>query len=222
VTHLTPAPAQYTLPPAVTASGRSWRRRIVFLLMPALALGLTACQTKVGEAAVVGNYKISPQQLDKYVDLAATPDGQSIRSIGGRRQFVLQVLIDEHLSAAWLADKKNGGAITDDENATADQTIQQQFQTDDPAKIGDLAKANGYLPSLVAPIVGYLRNAAVVAKRTQASSLNAIGAALATTRIKVSVSSRYGAWSAESASVGDFVPPAFLLPTPAPTPPPQG
>jgi hypothetical protein len=178
----------------------------------ALAMsGLTACDSLVGQAAIVGDHRISESDLGKYV-LAEGPAPSALAAAAksGTSVFpkseVVQFLIQQELFERWLA--KNGGVPGNGELATTlhdqaatvllgsqltgaqlDAALEKQLISD-----GTSAK---FLPVVLRT---FELEMALVAK-VNAKSVAEVAVVVNKLNIKVQVNPRYGKWDAKTVSM---------------------
>ena len=182
--------------------------------------GLSACNTKVGLAAVVGGHRISDAEVQKYLTRQAVPF--QVPSQGGApvdivpRSFVLQTLIEDRLFAAALVD--TGGTPSSKDMATE---LAQVTQGQTPTQVAQGFTKYGFTASFAQVVVHRSALEQILATRVGATSdFTPLLAEVAKLNIPVSVNARYGSWDARSlgvqtgpsAGVPDFV---TLHPSPA-------
>lgn len=170
-------------------------RAVIALPVVAVAvLGLSACDTKVGAAAVVNGQRVSEQTLNKYL----TPNAQPIPgSTGGStpaRQFVLTALVRIQVFQRLL--DVTGGQPSNTDLAAAKATLLQggseQELTQSVAKTGlDASFAQAYLRQL--ELLAVLQ--------TRFKSNSDVAAAEQKADLHVSISPRYGTWDATALSL---------------------
>jgi hypothetical protein len=178
----------------------------------ALAMGgLTACETKVGQAAIVGNHRISESDLGKYVSpqgavpsvlAAAAKAGQSVYP----KTEVVQILIQQELFERALT--KNGGVPSSGELATLHDQAAATFlgtQLTGSALDSYLTGAQGdygYEPSYAPTLLRTIELEAALAVKVKAQSLADVAAAVNKLHINVDVNPRYGKWEPKSLTLG--------------------
>lgn len=198
------------------------RRIGATLATAALAVaGLSACESKVGLAAVVGGHRITDADVQQYLTRQAV--AFQVQSQSGTpvdivpRSFVLQTLIEDRLFAAALLDT-HGGTPS---NADLASAYQQVTQGQTPAQLVQSFTKYGFTPAFASVVVHRSEFQAILATRVGATSdYTPLVAEVAKLNIAVSVSPRYGSWDAQNlgvdagsaAGVPDFV---TLHPSPA-------
>jgi hypothetical protein len=189
------------------------------------ASGLAACQTKAGAAAVVDGHRISQSDVNKYVDAAYVAPSPSPGAQQPQQQaprvIVLNTLIESRLMSRLLGSLGSVPSDGDlhnlhDEAYSVQLGAQQTGPEADAALNSALTKA-GLKASFTDAFVQNLELKQAVIDKIKAQRQSDISAAVAKLGVKVSVSGRYGTWSAEQGSLVDYVPPAGVqLGTPAP------
>ena len=173
----------------------------------ALALavtGLSACTSKVGDAAVVGGHGITEKDLTRYINpKGATPAGLASEQQQGAAivpaTLVLDTLIERQLFLSVLqktsagvptaaqiraehdavASSLSNGAAT---GAAFDNSIESQLVS------------FGFRASFAAVYIETQELGALVTKATKATSGPEFAAAIIKAKVGVSVSPRYGSW----------------------------
>lgn len=200
----------------------------------ALAMGgLTACDSKVGQAAIVGDHRISESDLGKYLSpqgpvpsvlAAAAKAGQSVYP----KTEVVQILIQQELFDRALA--KNGGVPTKGELATLHDQAAATFlgtQLTGAALDSYLKSAQGnygYAAGYAGALLRTIELEAALAVKVKAQSLADIVTAVNKLHIRVEVNPRYGKWEPKSLTLGgptsnipNFLKLDSLSPSPSPT-----
>ena len=161
--------------------------------------GLTACDTKVGVAAVVGGHRISDADVQKYLTTQAAPfqvpsqSGTQVTIVP--RSFVLQTLIEERLFTAALVATQGGPPSSKDLD-TAKQAV-TQGQT--AAQVRQGFTKFGFTGAFADVVVHRSELEEILAARVGATSdFTPLIAEVAKLNIPVSVSARYGSWDAQS------------------------
>ena len=182
--------------------------------------GLSACESKVGLAAVVGGHRISDADVQKYLTRQAVPfqvpsqSGTPVDIVP--RSFVLQTLIEDRLFTAALVDTHGLPS-----NADLAAAYQQVTQGQTAAQVEQGFTKYGFTPAFAAVVVHRSEYQAILANRVGATSdYTPLVAEVAKLNIAVSVSPRYGSWDPQNlgvqtgpaAGVPDFV---TLSPSPA-------
>jgi hypothetical protein len=197
------------------------RRILSACLLAVLAVtGLTACQSKVGQAASVDSQQLSDSDLSGYIQPGTTPynDPNSGTQVVPKL-FVVENWVRNALVAA--AIKAKGGEPTSAElnaaraallgRSSIDQAEQAYTKLGYTKKFGDLiVDQSALLVVLIQRIApGISTSQAIsVLQNGQAGSqlIKAINAAKA----KIDVSRRYGNWDAKSLSVTGSGAPDFV------------
>ncbi len=177
------------------------RRRVrrVAVLLPAVALAavsLTACDTKVGTAAIVNGQKISEKTLNSYLTQNAQPIQGSSGSVSARF-FVLQTLITGRVVPALVA--ASGSKLSAADTATLESQVTQQFQQQGVA--AQIAKV-GLSPSFYSQYLAEQQQLALL--KQGITDQAALTSAIKKADLKVSISPRYGSWDAATAAVTDL------------------
>lgn len=186
------------------------RMRAVGVLLAAAAAvaGLSACQSKVGQAAVVNGVRLSDTSLSAYVTRKAVPftsNGQQIMP----KVFALQTWIDTQLFEQAIA--KRGGTLTEQErnNARAEvlgDTSPAAFAKPYTAKgfttkLSDLITDERAMFVVLAQRLHPSQTAAQVLQSLQGSGGNDVIAEISKYAKNVSVSARYGSWDPKQLAV---------------------
>ena len=173
------------------------------------ATGLTACTSKIGQAAVVGSHRISTKTVDTYVNPAGpTPAG--LASVQGQppapRVIVLQTLIVDQLFRSALAASPAGLPSQNELRAEHDDVASNISQG---AATGD-AFDKAYSTQLVAlgfratffPLFMEANELEfVLAKKNNITTEAQLLALVDKAHQSVSVSPRYGSWNAAQLSL---------------------
>ena len=188
------------------------------------ASGLAACRTKAGAAAVVDGHRISQSDVNKYIAAGVTPPSASpgAPQPQARAVVVLNTLIDARLMTAVLAAQ--GGVPSDaDLRSLHDEAYSvllgaQQTGAEADAALNSALRNQGFKASFADVFVRRIELKQAVIDKIKAQRQADINAAIAKLGVNVSVSGRYGTWSAEQGSLVDYVPPAGVqLGTPTPS-----
>ncbi|MCW2644663.1 MAG: hypothetical protein JWP07_772 [Pseudonocardiales bacterium] len=178
----------------------------------ALAMGgLTACDSKVGQAAIVGGHRISESDLSKYVSPAgAAPSVLAAAAKAGQSVYpkteVVQILIQQQLFERTLA--KNGGVPTKGELAALHDQAAATFlgtQLTGAALDSYLKSAQGsygYGSSYAQALLHTIELEAALAVKVKAQSLADLAAAVNKLNITVEVNPRYGKWDPKNLTLG--------------------
>ncbi len=189
-------------------------------------VGLTACQSRVGAAAVVDGHRISEITVTDYL----TPKATSIPLQTGSqapRLFVLQTLIRNSLVDSTL--RANGGPATSAELAKAQAAIFAQGGSAD-SQNQQLASF-GLAPRFDPVYLESQELIQVLVTRVNAQSDADVLAPINKLKAKISVNTRYGAWDGTALALGTPKAPNFLsgvdlsapaAPTAAPSAAPSG
>lgn len=170
------------------------RALVVLPVVAAATLGLSACDTKVGAAAVVNGNRVSEQTLNKYL----TPKSQPIPSSNGAstppRQFVLSTLVQIEAYKRVLA--AIGGQPSDSDLAKAKDVLLQGGSED---QLRQNVTSLGLAPSFTD---AFLRSQELLSMlRQRLSSAAAAAAAVKKADLHVSINPRYGTWNDQSLSL---------------------
>ena len=187
------------------------------------ASGLAACRTKAGAAAVVDGHRISQSDVNKYIDAGFTPPSPSpgAQQQQAPRVIVLNTLIESRLMSRLLGSlgsvPSDGDLHSLHDEAYSVQLGAQQTGAEADAALNSALTKAGLKASFTDAFVQNLELKQAVIDKIKAQRQADINAAVAKLGVKVSVSGRYGTWSAEQGSLVDYVPPAGVqLGTPAP------
>lgn len=186
-------------------------------------VGLSACETKVGQAAVVQGHRLSDSNLSNYVRSGAKPytDSSTNASVYPKL-YALESWVDDQLFERAVESK--GGRVTSAE-LTATRSVVLGTETSD-ALVASFAK-RGYTEQFVMLAIHEQQMIVLVLKRlapkaTYAQILSALqngqanGALLSAVqkaKSAVSVSPRYGKWDPKTLSLTDSRgagPPSFI------------
>jgi hypothetical protein len=171
----------------------------------ALALavtGLSACTSKVGQAAVVGSERISTKDVDRYINPKG-PTAAGIASEQGQaiapRVLVLQTMVDHDLFLGVLKKSKSGAPSTAQLHAQHDAVASQISQGQATGAAFDAALKSqlvslGFQSSFTAYYIETQEMEAVLASAVRATTQAEFVAAIAKAKVGVSVSPRYGSW----------------------------
>ncbi|HEV2887113.1 MAG TPA: hypothetical protein VGX49_09410 [Jatrophihabitans sp.] len=157
-------------------------------------LGLVACDTKAGTAAVVDGHRISEKELSRYVPANAQPIPAGDGSSTPAKNFVLQYLVRNQVFPMLLAAA--GGSVTEAQleagkaealaGGTEAELTQQITQAGLSARFEPVLLRNRELLSVV---------------RAKLTTDKQVDDALAKIKDKVSINPRYGSWDPQSLSV---------------------
>ena len=185
-------------------------RAIGALVVAAAAVvGLSACQTKVGQAAVVNGYRISDSELASYAtrtgpspDAVAAAQQQGGGPIEPRVQ-ALTSLIQEQVFLHVL--RATGGVPKDSDLAALhDEAVQRllgsQSTTGDAFDVllGKQVTSYGLTDKFTTLILRVAELEDTIINRTKVASFQELAAKVGKYPVKVSVSGRYGRWDAKN------------------------
>jgi hypothetical protein len=186
--------------------------------------GLAACRTKAGAAAVVDGHRISQSDVNRYIDAGFTPPSASpgAQQQQTPRVIVLNTLIESRLLSRLLGSlgsvPSDGDLHSLHDEAYSVQLGAQQTGAEADAALNSALTKAGLKASFTDTFVQNLELRQAVIDKIKAQRQADINAAIAKLGVKVSVSGRYGTWSAEQGSLVDYVPPAGVqLGTPTPS-----
>jgi hypothetical protein len=173
--------------------------RIRLLAVPAVALlaaaGLTGCRSNIGTALVVDGHSYSDSQISRYVTPSAKPvQGQS--SSTPPRTFVVQILINTRLGRKLVDSAAPGQTPTKGELAAIRQRV---LAGKSPKSYVESQKVTGYTASFDSLIVDFVTYQTILS--TLAQNGVYVQSKLASVKISVKVSPRYGRWDAKSKSL---------------------
>jgi hypothetical protein len=169
--------------------------------------GLTACSSKVGQAAVVGSHRISESQVSKYIN----PKGPTSTTAAGNtptppRVFILDTLIQSELFRAALAHTKGGVPSEEALSAYHDLAAEKiigapiggaAFDTEYIKQFTEL----GYEPSIEPVVLQAAELEYVLVTRIKAVSLADVVKAVDASHTSVSLSPRFGTWKSSALSI---------------------
>jgi hypothetical protein len=174
----------------------------------AAVAGLSACQTKVGQAAVVNGYRISDSDLASY----ATRTGPSPDAVAAAQQQgttieprvqALTSLIQEQIFLHVL--RKSGGVPKDSELAAlhdeaAQRLLGSQSSTGDAFDVllGKQVKSYGFTDRFTTLVLRVAELEDTIINRTKVTSFAELSAKVGKYGTSVSVSGRYGRWDAKN------------------------
>jgi hypothetical protein len=173
--------------------------------------GLTACETKVGQAAIVDGHRISESELGGYL-IPAGPSPSVLAAASAAQQHVypktevVQLLVEQKLFERTLA--RNGGVPSAGELATLhDQAAATILQTqltgaDLDSYLAKTQSSYGYSAKYAHLLLRTVELEAALAVKLRARSVADLSAAVAKLHLKVQVNPRYGVWRPASLSIG--------------------
>jgi hypothetical protein len=160
------------------------------------AIGLTACDSKTGTAAVVNGEKISESSVSDYLTANARPvpvdqNGQTIAP----RHFVLQVLVTVEVMRK-LLDETGGQPSADQLSSAQDIAAGGASEADLRKQIVDLGLKADFVDQY---LLGRELQVVYQSRGPEQDKTNELLSGLA-----VSVNPRYGSWNAKSGTVEDL------------------
>ncbi len=190
-------------------------RAIGALVVAAAAIvGLSACQTKVGQAAVINGERISDSELATY----ATRSGPTASALAAAKQQgtpieprvqALTSLLQEQLFLHVL--RKTGGVPKDSELAAlhdeaAQRLLGGQTTTGDAfdAVLGKQVRSYGFTDKFTTLVLHVAELEDTIINRTKVTSFPELAAKVGQYPVPISVSGRYGSWDNEE-PVADHV-----------------
>ena len=188
-----------------------FRRILTAVVLAVLAMGgLSACQTKVGQAAATNGATLSDSDLTSYLKAGTGPYTDSSGQRVVPKVLVLTTWIRTQLLNAAIA--AHGGEATTSELNAANSAVQAGNSIDQAekayAKYGYTNKYGDLLFDQTVRLVVLVERLAKTDDPTKALQLlssgqagNTIGATILATKTPVDLSPRYGTWDARSLSV---------------------
>jgi hypothetical protein len=191
------------------------RRILTAITLAVLAMGgLSACQTKIGQAAAVGKVTLSDSDLTSYLKPGTgpyTPQGSSQQVVP--KVLVLTTWVRTQLLNSAIGDR--GGPATTAELNGARAAVQTQSPVQQAeesyARYGFENKFGDLLFDETVRLVVLVQRLAKGITATQALQVlqgsqgsqvnNAIGSAIAKANKAVQISPRYGKWDARSVAL---------------------
>lgn len=201
-----------------------FRRTVTVLALAVLALSsLTACQTKIGQAASVNGVVLSDSDLGSYLRPGTGPYTDSSNQPVVPKILILTTWIRTQLINAAIAE--HGGAATTTELNAANSAVQSGNTIGQAekayAKYGYTNKFGDLLFDQTVRIVVLVERLSKTNDPSKALQLlssgqanNAIGSTIVAAHAPVEVSPRYGVWVPRSLSVngsGRAGAPAFVI-----------
>jgi hypothetical protein len=169
-------------------------------VLPAVAvacLAMTACETKVGTAAVIGDSRISETQVNDYLTANAQPIQGSQGQSTPARLFVLRTLVRNAVVPRLLT--VTGGSPSASDLAKARQQLLAGTTESDLSR--QLTQV-GLVPKFADP---YLQGQEMLTfLQSRITTQAQLDAAVKQANLHVSVSPRYGAWNPAALSVSDL------------------
>jgi hypothetical protein len=173
--------------------------------------GLTACDSKVGQAAIVGGHKISESDLGGYVTPAG-PSPSVLAAASAAHQHVypktevVQLLVQQQIFERVLA--KHGGVPSEGELAKLHDQAASTFlgtQLTGAQLDSYLAKQQGsygYSSKYAHLLLRTVELEGALAVKLQAKALSDLTSAIDKQHITVQVNPRYGKWAPSTLSLG--------------------
>ena len=172
------------------------------------ATGLTACTSKIGQAAVVGDHRISLKTVDSYVD----PKGPNLAALRGSpiavRPIVLTTLVKRTLFT--LALRKTSGGVPSASTLKAKyyDTVAQQLTQGalkggaefDKELTGQIVNS-GFRASFVPVFLETAELNIALISQAKVNSDAQYAAAIGKANVHVSINPRFGAWDASTATI---------------------
>ena len=173
--------------------------------------GLTGCDSKVGQAAIVDGHRISESDLSAYVSpqgpvpsvlAAAAKAGQSVYP----KTEVVQILIQQELFERTL--DKNGGVPSEGELVSLHDQAAATFlgtQLTGAALDSYLKGAQGdygYAAKYAQTLLRTVELEAALVVKIKARKITDVAAAVNKLMLKVQVNPRYGKWDATNLTLG--------------------
>jgi hypothetical protein len=188
------------------------RQLSVALVAAAVAVvGLSACTTKVGAAAIVGGHRISEREVDRYLlPGGATPSTVAAATAAGSeaapKYGAVNYLISQELFTQVL--KATGGVPTPGvlasyHDAAVTNILQSQSTgTAFDSGVDAQAKPDGYSTRFRPLLINSAELEWAIAVRVKATSITDVAAAVAKQHISVQVSGQYGKWDPSTLQLG--------------------
>jgi hypothetical protein len=173
-------------------------------------VGLSACTSKVGQAAVVGGHHISDGTVGKYVQ-SNGPAPSGATAVIPKVQ-VLSTLIQGRIFAGVLANSK-GGVPTDAELAKLEPEAAANVVQVSAADLTKQIVPLGYKASFTGQVFRTAELEYVLVQRLKPKSEADLDKEIAAAKQSVQVSQRYGSWDKSTLSVtstGNAGVPSFL------------
>jgi hypothetical protein len=207
------------------------RKQTAVAALAGLALaagGLTACDSKVGQAAIVGGHKISESDLGGYVTPAGPSPSVLAAASRARQQVypkteVVQLLVQQQIFERALA--KHGGVPSEGELTKLHDQAAATFlgtQLTGAQLDSFLAKQEGsygYSSKYAHLLLRTVELEGALAVKLQAKALADVTAAIGKLHLTVQVNPRYGKWAPGTLSLGSpatNVPDFLKLPSASP------
>jgi hypothetical protein len=188
-----------------------FRRTLTVLALAVLALStLTACRTKIGQAAEVGGATLSDSTLASYVKPGAAPYTDQSNTLVVPKLNALTTWVRNALITAAIASK--GGSPTSAEVNAARSVI---VDAGVPAQAAKANKSYGYASgfytlltdqyALLTVLIERLSHTSDAAKAfnllQSGQANNAFVGAILATKTKIDISPRYGTWDPKTLGV---------------------
>jgi hypothetical protein len=176
---------------------RKFRALVMLPIVALAAVGLSACDSKAGSAAVVNGNKVSDGDLNSYLSSNPQPIQLSSGSSVPARLFVLRALVN-NLIAPRLLHATGGPASASDLAKIKAQLLAQTSEQQLTVEFGKL----GLSSSFVQPYLAEQEVFRVLSSRL--TSAAELATASKKAALSVSVSPRYGSWDAANLAVLDL------------------
>jgi hypothetical protein len=215
----------------VARTGRRVRALTAAVAALAALVGLTACRTNVGTAAIIDGHRISESDVHKYLDPTG-PTPSYLAAAAANQQSVLPkadvmtILVQNQVFAQTLAHTDGGLPSDAALNAAHDQAVQTltgqsttgaQFD----AQVAGNLLAEGIKLNLLPILLHVVDLEYQLVVRTKAAQLSDLGTAVSKQHISVDINPAYGTWVPANVAVvqanSDL--PNFLTLAPTYTPP---
>ena len=174
------------------------------------ATGLTACTSKIGQAAVVGDHRISLKTVDSYINPAG-PSAQTLAQGQGAtispRELVVNTLVRHQLLLDALERTSKGVPNANTIRSKYDDAVNQisQGQASGGAAfdkaLNDQIVGLGFRKSFAHTYVETFELESVLVDQARVQSSAQLLAAIAKSRDSVSISPRFGAWDEKTFSL---------------------
>ena len=187
-------------------------RLVALAAVLAATAGLTACQVKVGQAALVDKTSISETSVGSYVD-ADAPAAASATI--GAKSFVVQELI-KRVVLNELAQSIGKVPSDSDLSSLHDTALSQVFQSTvtgaaADAQLRTAASGKGLKPAFDALYIRNIELSTAIGDYLQnATSAGQASVQKKLSDIKVRLNPRYGTWSLNNLQVDDTTMPSWL------------
>jgi hypothetical protein len=181
------------------------------------ATGLTACSSKVGQAAVVGSARLSISDVGSDVQRGAQPyaDQQTGDTVYPG-SFAVQAWVQDKLFTLALDKRNHGKVVTAADRRSVDSLLSSAIGSDATTYFRTTYVKLGYTAALAALVQHQQESIILIAHSVEpkvsghdllsdlqsSQALNEeIGAVLDAVHVQVSVASRYGSWDSKTISL---------------------